>query len=264
MIDIHTHILFGVDDGCFLPETSMEVLREEAEGGVEEIFLTPHTNTPGPIIETFEEKKDILNKKLKEENLNIKLHLGAEVGPEINPSVYLNENFDITMGSNGKYILIGPYFTPTFNQNTFEYIIYDIQNIGKIPIIAHPERMTYFREDPELLINYVNRGCLLQVNGTSLLGNRGEECKNFAEKILKLNWVTFIASDTHRSHGCSVMKKTFDYLTETVGEKKAKQYMCENPKLITENIPYSNYDFLEWPEEKNNKKSFFLFNLFKK
>lgn len=262
MIDIHSHILFGVDDGCFQLETAMQVLKEENNGGVTDFILTPHIDTFEFDVEKFRKHFNILQNAIKEENLNINIYKGAEVGPDFVPSISIKKGINLTLGENGKYLLVGPFFTTEFNVNQFNSVIYDLQTNGIIPIIAHPERMHYFRNDPELLLSYVNRGCLLQINGPSLLGKYGEEIQNFVNKIIKLKWVTFVGSDNHRPHNGSIMHKTYTYIKSNYSEELAKELMVDNPKNILNNQAIVNYDFKDWIPEKKKHKSFF--NFFKK
>lgn len=257
MTDIHSHILFDVDDGCFSPETSIQVLKEEEAGGVKDIFLTPHTDNFDADPEKIRNNFQILKKLAEKENINIRLHLGAEVSPELTPDAFMSKGINIQMGENGKYVLLGPVFEPVFSQNSFNKVVYDIQIKGMIPIIAHPERMAYFREKPEILLGFLHGGCLLQINGPSLYGKYGEAAKEFAEKIMKLNWVSFAGSDSHRIHGYSVLEKTYQTIKENYGEEKAKDLLIRNPKNILENRAMCNYDFKEWQEEPKKKKSIF-------
>ena len=262
MIDIHSHVLFNVDDGCFHINTSIEAIKEEVKGGVTDIFCTPHIDTPDVDFKKLKEHFDILKEKIKEENINVSIHTGAEIGPNFNPSSLINKGINITLAGNSKYALIGPFFTEEFYKNSFQAIIYDLQMLKVIPIIAHPERMSYFQKDPELLINFMNQGCLLQINAPSLLGMYNETCKFYAERMLQLNWVTFIASDKHRKYNLSLLEETYKYLKENYNEDLANKILCENPKKILDNIPMVNYDYKPWSETTKEKKS--IWDFFKK
>ena len=265
MIDIHSHTLFGVDDGCFMLETSIQTLKEEAQCGVTDVFCTPHIDTYDFDVELFRNNFNILEEKVKEENINITLHKGAEIGPNFTPSILMKKNIDLTMGESGKYVLIGPFFGPTFSKTSFDAVLYDLQMLGKIPIIANPERMSYFQEDPEQLTTFLNRGCLLQMNGPSLLGKYGETCKEFAHKILKLGWISFVATDNHHPHSYSMLHKAYSHIKTLYGEPLAKELIVTNPQKVINNQPMVKYDYDDWVEEKK-KKSFwgFLFNKDKK
>lgn len=258
MTDIHSHIIFNVDDGCFKKETSLDILKEEAEGGVTDFILTPHTDNfnadPVKINAHLEE----LKKMTQEAGLNINLYLGAEVSPELPPDAFIKKGINITMGHEGKYVLLGPTFGSTFNKNSFNEIIYDLQLKGKIPIIAHPERMIYFQEDPEILVGFLHGGCLLQVNAASLWGKYGEHAKEFVHKIIKLKWASFAATDNHRPHGFSIMKKAYEVISQEFSPAEAEKLLVENPRCVLENKALCNYDFKEWEPEKKKKKFLFF------
>ena len=195
MIDIHTHIIYAVDDGSDTIEESVAILKSAEENGVTDIILTPH------YIEANEYAKDKvqehfeqLNLEAKKQNLNIKLHLGNEV------AVYGNifdilEDKNITTLANSKYMLI------EFPMNTdVSYVmdtIYEMKIKGVVPIIAHPERCECFRTHYERIKEAVSEGALIQCNTGSIMGTYGSTAQKIVKRLLKERLVHFLATDTH-------------------------------------------------------------------
>ncbi|MBQ7256265.1 MAG: hypothetical protein IJS60_01055 [Abditibacteriota bacterium] len=259
MIDIHSHVLFDVDDGCFHIETSIETIKEEAQGGVTDIICTPHVDSEDVDIEKHRNHFNQLKERLKEENINVNIHTGAEIGPNFNPSILWNRGINLSVDGLNKYALIGPFFTDKYYETSFQTVLYDLQMLKIIPIIAHPERMSYFQDNPELLTNFLNQGCLLQVNAQSLLGLYDEKCETFSNRLLELNYISFVASDKHRKYGFSLMEKAYNHIKENYGEALANKLCYENPKKILDSVPMVNYDYKTWTEPPKPKKSFWSF-----
>lgn len=197
MKDIHSHILYGIDDGSKSIDESIYLLKEMEKAGVEELILTPHyiedskyncnNNSKNKI---FEE----LKKEVKKENINIKLYLGNEV--YITPRfIELLDKKEIQTLNNSKYLLFEFPLRHVY-KNTSE-IISDITSHGYIPILAHPERYPIFQHHPDMLEEYLRKGVLIQCNLTSLFNVYGRIPKKIMKYFLKKKWVTFLGSDTH-------------------------------------------------------------------
>ena len=197
MKDIHSHLLYGIDDGSKSIEESILLLKEMKKHGVEELILTPHyvedsnyncNNKSKKII--FEE----LKKRVKEENIDIKLYLGNEVFITTK-FIELLKNNEITTLNNSKYLLFEFPLRHVY-KNTSE-IISDIVSNGYIPVLAHPERYEIFRHHPNKVEEYLRKGVLMQGNLTSLFNVYGRESRKTLEYFLKRKWITFLGSDTH-------------------------------------------------------------------
>ena len=188
MLDIHTHIIPGVDDGSKNIETSLEMIEREIEDGVDEIIFTPHSYCHGKvekekILESFNE----LDKILKEKQYNIKYYLGQEIYYEKDTKQRLKNNEYLTI-NNSKYILVEFDYYITLDE--LSDIIYSIRLIGYEPIIAHIER--YNIKPKEYYILKKSTNVLLQMNAEFVLSN-----KRVAKKMIKDKIVDYIASDCH-------------------------------------------------------------------
>ena len=175
MIDIHSHILYGIDDGSKTIEESILILKKCEQEGMKKIVLTPHYMENTNYNKNNKEKIKLFN-NLKEEinkqNINIDLYLGNEV--------YANENIleliekeEILTINNSRYLLIE---FPLLNENLNDInIIYNLKLSNIIPIIAHPERYEYITI--EKIKQYINMGALIQINKDSLFGYYGKKAK---------------------------------------------------------------------------------------
>ena len=206
MKDIHTHILYDVDDGSATIEESIEMLRIASNNNVTDVVLTPHyiNHTKFNINNKTKEKllKE-LKKELSKRNIEINLYLGNEV--------YIDKNIislykEISTINNSRYILIE---LPLNNKYPFlDEVLIELKNNNLIPIIAHPERYTVYYKNYDFFEYLVQKGCLLQGNIGSLYGMHGRKAKKMLKELLKRNLIHVIASDTH--HNAKIYKKNIN------------------------------------------------------
>lgn len=254
MIDIHNHIMYGIDDGCKTLEETLEVLKEAYENGIHSIILTPHY-IKGSKFEANNLEKNKLLKEIKakanEKDINVKLFIGNEVYIE-NNMLDLLEKKEIASLNNSRYLL---FELPMGSEiNNLSEIIFNLRIANIVPIIAHPERYFQFQKNPELLIPLIEQGCLFQGNLGSLSGYYGKEVKKTLLTMLKHNYIHFIASDVHHpeSHYL-IYNEIYKTLDETVGKESAYELTEINPQHIIDNKT------IEIKEPKPIKKSFFSF-----
>lgn len=193
MIDLHTHILPGVDDGASSIDMALEMINEEINNNVDEIVLTPHYfknefdfTDINKIKSAYESLKNRCN------NLNIKLTLGAEIyfSKEIFQELKLHRS--ITLGKTN-YVLIE--FSLMQNFYNIPSIVDELVYLGYKPIIAHPERYNYLSINE--IKEIVSLGGFIQINTSSLLGDFGNKIKKKTEQLLKMKLVHFVSSDCH-------------------------------------------------------------------
>lgn len=197
MIDIHSHILNNVDDGSDSLENTLNILRKAEEAGFSDIILTPHY-----IENYYENTKDLISEKINElkqslyrEEIIVNLHQGNEIMLTDNTPKILQE-CDISSLANSRYILFElPFSNRMLN---FENIIFELKEIGAIPVLAHPERYIYIQENPDELLKMMNLGILVQSNYGSFMGLYGKKAKVTAEILLKNKLIHFLSSDTHK------------------------------------------------------------------
>ena len=210
MIDLHSHILYGIDDGSKTLEESLEILKKAYTGGVTDIVLTPHFIKDSKYNANNKLKQELLNnlkKELKKNKININLYLGNEVFIDEGLPSLLDK--DISTINNSKYILIE--FPMGGKYQMLEEVLEEIDDAGLVPIIAHPERYLAYYKDYDFFYKLKERGCYLQSNIGSLFGHYGRKTKKMVKELLKRNLIDFISSDIHHPHQdfyeCNVQKK---------------------------------------------------------
>lgn len=213
MVDIHTHLLFGVDDGPETLEESIQMIEDGIKLGFKEFYLTSHYNKGKFFNETYDKNFEILKKRCKDLNIQVKLHKGNEVYLDENISKVLEEKkFNVIKG---KFLLVEfSYLTPPI---VGKHMVKKVLNMGFVPIVAHVERYSYFKGSD--LIELRKSGSLLQVN------IRGDKPKHIV-KLLKKGYIDFLGSDAHGTDKRGYyLENELNYIQKIVGSKKLKKMM---------------------------------------
>ena len=235
MKDIHSHLLYGIDDGSKSLEESLYLLKEMEKKGITDLILTPH------YIEESNYNCDNLNKeelfnifknKVNEHNIKVNLYLGNEVF-FTNNIVELHKSNKIKTLNNSKYVLFEFPMRHLYT-NTKE-VIQNLVAQGYIPILAHPERYEIFQHHPDKIEEYMHLGVLLQGNFTSLFGKYGRVPKKILKYYLKKHWITFLGSDTHHDVKFDCKKLEKKLLRITKDEEYVNKLMNENFNKIINN-----------------------------
>lgn len=196
MIDIHSHIIPGIDDGSKNMEMTIEMLKNAENDGTKHIIATPHylVNYGESTISEVKVLVEEINDILRDRELDIKVYSGQEVYYSEN----MIENFlegKIGTLNNSRYMLI-EFPMREFEANILN-VIYELQVRNVTPIIAHPERYRPIIEKPSLINQFINEGYLFQINAGSLEGKFGIGVKKTAEILLDNRIYNFIGSDAH-------------------------------------------------------------------
>lgn len=196
MVDLHSHVITGVDDGAKSEEMAIEMLKLAEASGTKKLICTPHYFR-GRFIKTFAEVEEGLERLKKlaiENNIGLELYCGQEVYL----TDYLLEDFNsgrIATINGSRYMLIEINMNEIPKRATD--IIYELKLKGIVPIIAHPERYIPFIEKPELINDFIEEGCLFQLNAGSITGAFGKLVKKTAELFLENEIYSFLGSDGH-------------------------------------------------------------------
>ena len=234
MIDIHTHVLPGIDDGSESFSMSLDMLAIAAESGVETLVTTPHSNIPDEYENYVDQGLDALWDKLNREKeragIEIELCKGMEIfaTPEL-PNL-LEEGRVWTLNGTD-------YFLMEFAFDEDPDFCWDVlrqcEELGYHPIIAHPERYYFLQDDPELAYEWCTSGYGLQVNKGSLLGRFGPAPQRTAELLMDHGLVACVASDAHRPYRRSThMGEIRRYRAEGYGDDCMQLLLEENPARI--------------------------------
>jgi protein-tyrosine phosphatase len=257
MIDIHTHILPGVDDGSPDLETSLQHLRLMQQKGVTGVFLTSHymRNMFDGDPETNRKIHFDLQNKVKENNIDIELYTGFEIFLE--PGIH-EKIAEQQLSLNGtKYVLVETNmsgFTSELSQ-----ILYDLVRTGWKPILAHPERYADFKHNPMIAEEFMHKNILLQINSGSLLGSYGKAIQKTAWFLIEKGYAHFLASDNHCKNGNYDLAIALDEIRNNIDDHTAKLLSVINPQKVLNNEPI---EFFYVKEIREKKKGFFsrLFN----
>lgn len=231
MVDIHSHIIPGIDDGSKDIEMTINMLKKAELSGTTDIIATPHFMRGrfeveyNEVLKKVEELKEISRKN----NIDINIYAGQEVYYSKNILEYYNDKLIGTI-NNTKYMLIE---LPIVEFNTDEVInvIYELQIRGITPIIAHPERYKQFIKKPSMINTLAKEGMLFQLNAGSITGSFGKEVKKTATKYLENNIYSFMGSDAHRDRGRDTdIKEALNIL-----ERSQRKEFINNGRLMLEN-----------------------------
>lgn len=260
IIDLHSHLLPGVDDGAKTLEKSLELARIGEEEGVKHLVLTPHhrngvfVNHKKDVLEAAE----LLQAEYERHNLSMKVYPSQEIRlTEMFFEDFYANNL-LPLDAEGRYYLIEfpTASVPSFTKSSFEELI----QMGCIPIIAHPERNQVLQKDFQLMYELIEMGALAQITSSSYSGYYGEELQNISREMIKANLVHIIASDVHHLDFRPFnMKVAFDLLTKDFGEETTRHFK-ENARHIFNGDHISRRKPIA---PANKKKRFNFFNFFK-
>lgn len=234
-IDIHSHILPGVDDGAKDEKQSLEMLKLAAADGITDIIATPHFHyrrghaTPAQIKAAAAKCQQLI----KDAGLNINIYTGNELyyTHELLETVKAGEA--LTM-ADSDYVLLE--FSPETERRKIKNAVYQFASEGYYPIIAHMERYQAFQKHPDFVMEISDMGGYYQMNAGSLLGIAGWSVKRFSKKLLDCGMITFLATDTHDlQKRPPEFAKAADWILKKYGEEEAFRYFTKNPEMILKN-----------------------------
>jgi protein-tyrosine phosphatase len=228
MIDLHCHILPGVDDGPRTLHESLQLARFCVADGIAVVTATPHCHRLIHLL-----RVDILphvkafNDELRAADIPLTVLPGSEI--QVYDSTVYRREFESDvfchLGDRRTFTLLefnwsGSLF-PTDSVELIEWI----RERGMTPIVAHPERHDFFRERPDLLQSLVDAGAWLQITVDSLLGNFGPEAKAFGEQFLKAHHEVVLATDAHNLKRCSGLSAGYAWVQEHLGPQRAQDLL---------------------------------------
>ncbi|MBI3756324.1 MAG: hypothetical protein HY265_09205 [Deltaproteobacteria bacterium] len=240
MIDMHCHILPGIDDGPATMDESVEMCRMAASDGIKTIVATPHFNPP--VYETVSSKMfELINKlsvKIKEQGIDLRVLPGADVAVTPELQAYLKKEEYLTINRTGRYMLAE--FSHTLVPPNWEEFLLNLLNSGVTPIITHPERNGWFLSHRDALRPVVKKGVMTQITAMSITGEFGEDVQEFSLYLLKHNLAHIIATDAHSAtYRPPLLSDAVRIASDVIGEAKAMDMVTSIPKSIVEGMPVS-------------------------
>lgn len=232
MIDIHTHILPGIDDGSSSVEESLEMAGIMVSEGTSVVVATPHVEGPEMTPDRILKKAEMLNRAFEENDLPLSVVTGGEVVAAL--PAEMARRYTI----NGSDYVLSEFPLSHMPANA-EAMLMNLVRAGLKPIIAHPERNPSIIANPDLLIRLVDKtGSLVQVTSGSVSGAFGRNIKRCAEFLLKKGVVHVLASDSHsmrfRKPG---LLKGVKAAGKLIGRQQAEDLVLKNPGQIIKNLP---------------------------
>lgn len=254
MIDLHCHILPGVDDGAKTIEDSLDMARMAVDEGISHILATPHhmnrswINNKQDVIELVE----IVQQKINDENIPLTIFPGQEIriyGEIIND---IADDTILFADELNQYVLIE---FPTSSVPSFtERLFYDLQSNGRTPIIVHPERNSVFQQDPNKLKPFIDHGALAQLTAASYSGGFGKKIQKLSRQMIESNLVHILASDAHNTHNRAFhLNEAYVQLQKEYGTEKefafkqtAKDILNGDPVITANALSVKETFFSKW------------------
>lgn len=232
MLDMHSHILPGVDDGSQDEQSTIAMLEMAASSGTTGIVATPHVVDVEGMLKwssVLSECQHLKTSCLQKE-INIAIYAGAEVAINYDLLLYLKKPGPYCINEQNHLLVEFP--STTIPHYTEEFI-FSLQTRGFNIILAHPERNATLYRKPEILEDLIRKGVIIQVNGTSLTGGMGQRVMNFAKTLAICGAVHIIGSDAHgtRTRRPRIVEAA-KILADLIGPEKTRQIIYDNPTKI--------------------------------
>lgn len=236
MIDIHTHILPGMDDGARDLEDALEMAALSVQSGVRTVVATSHANSGGFFkeysVQEYMDRLEMFREALKNEKIELTVLSGMEIfTTDVVPEL-IEEGKLISLNESSYYLMEFPFHIEREEMN---HLIDRVMDLDIVPVIAHPERYACVQESARDLFYWLEQGCLTQVNRGSVFGRFGERAKRCVDRLLDREMVTCIASDAHKPYErTTFMADIREYMEREYSLEYSRELLYENPRRILE------------------------------
>lgn len=232
MVDIHHHLLWGLDDGAKDFETSLAMAKASATDGVTHVVCTPHANGQFAFLpEVNAQKVAELQARLDADAVPLKVGVGCDFHlsyDNIQDAKADPGRFSVN-GMGYLMVEIPDYGIPAILSETF----YELQLAGLTPVLTHPERNPTLQADPSRLAEWMRGGVLVQVTGDSVIGKMGKTAEKMAHQLLAKRWVHFLATDAHNvSSRPPRLSQARDIVARKYGAEYAESLVTTNPRAV--------------------------------
>lgn len=235
VIDIHSHILPGIDDGAKTEEESLAMALDAVAQGITTVIATPHHKN-GKYENKHENIKlhvSILNELLEKANIPLTLLPGQETRLNGDMLVDIRNNELLTLNDT-KYLFVEFPYGQVASYSS--QVLFELQIAGYIPIIVHPERNAELIQHPNKLFEFVKQGALTQVTAGSVVGNFGRKIQKFSHQLIEANLTHFIASDAHNTGSrCFLLEDALMEVRKKFGTDCFYMFL-ENSQLLVDNM----------------------------
>jgi protein-tyrosine phosphatase len=228
MVDIHSHILWGLDDGADTLDESLAMLKLAADSGTTDIVATPHANS------RYRYETEVVKQRIQE------VSTGVSGKPRIHRGCDFHLSFDNVqdaMENPAKYAINGGHYLLVEFPNSplagMKRVLTTLLDSGLVPIMTHPERNSHLRKINEDFVEWVQMGCLVQITAQSLLGRFGKQSEESAWEMVRRGLAHFVASDAHDlTDRPPRLDLAFEAVSTRVGRPQAKLLLIENPQAV--------------------------------
>lgn len=232
MIDIHTHVLPGLDDGPASIEESLAMLHQAAESGTTDIVATPHANLE------FSYDPEVVRAKIRELaeifDGSLRIHHGCDFHLQYDLVQAALKNPAPYTINGGRYLLVE--FSDLIIFRNTEQVLDQLRGAGMVPVVTHPERNPLLQQRIERMQAWVTCGCCLQLTAQSLLGGFGAAPRKCARQLLAAGMVHFVASDAHDSRlRPARLDEAWRIVADDFGEARARLLFVDNPRAVIDN-----------------------------
>ncbi|MCH8924059.1 MAG: capsular biosynthesis protein [Planctomycetes bacterium] len=233
-VDIHCHLIPGIDDGANCPAQALEMARMAAGDGITTVIATPHQlgNFAHNEGATIRDAVARLQQNLDENDVPLRVLAGADVRiePEMVQKILAGEV--LSLADRRRHVLLE---LPHELYLPLEPVLDQLERVGMVGILSHPERNHGIMAETSLLPPLVDGGCLMQVTAGSLLGTFGPQSQRVAERMLERGLVHFIATDAHGPKSRRpLMRRAFDRVGELTDRETAIDLCCRHPACVAE------------------------------
>jgi protein-tyrosine phosphatase len=255
MVDLHCHILFGLDDGPKLLDDSLAMAEDAIADGITHVVATPHCSS--------QHLFDFANVQAKRDELAEKLHgrLKLATGCDF----HLNHENLLAIRKQPEPFCINQkdYLLVEFNDFSIppalDQTLHELQLAGLRPVITHPERNPILRSQPERLMKWVRLGCFAQITAGSLSGVFGPGAKEDAWSWMRRGLIHFVSSDAHNTARRPLkLRFAYDSVAEQLGEEIARALLIENPLAAFNGDPLPYVPEIEEPQRRKRKRFLFF------
>lgn len=254
LVDIHCHILPGIDDGSKDWETSIKLAHAAVKDGITHAVVTPHTLNG----RYLNHKKDVIKltaeyqKRLKDENIPLTVFPGQEVRISGDLPQALDDDDILFLDEDGRYMLLE--FPSDDVPSYAKDMIFKIMQRGITPIIVHPERNSRILKEPVILQELIEQGCMVQITASSYIGTFGKDIEEMSRRFIEAGQCSCFASDAH-----DLPKRQYEYsealekLSNEFGQGVAQEYRDNAQALVNGDNVQMNWRPLK------KKKRFWIF-----
>lgn len=233
-VDIHCHMLPGLDDGAVNLGVSLAMAEMAVADGIGTVIVTPHqlgsySRNRGATVRAYTAR---FQQELDQRGIPLRVLPGADVRIEPDMIQGLRRGEVVSLGDRKRHVLLE---LPHEVYVPLEGLLRTLRSVGMVGILSHPERNQGILREPSVVEELVEAGCLMQVTAGSLVGSFGPGIQDFSEWLLEEGMVHFLATDAHgTTNRRPLLSRAYDRAAELVGDRRAEELCCMNPAAVVE------------------------------